>query len=127
MASSSNFSSHSQNPHCPTGQTKNLLLGFVSVREVRTLGASPHPHGVIGSPELGKKDAEEGAEEEDAEDIAMWGSIRIEADSSWGRADLGRIRFGGEQIRVIRRDLCVLSRLYPVNETKPAVTGEAPL
>ena len=94
MSSSSSFSSQSQNPHCPTGQTKNLLLGFVSVREVRTLGASPHPHGVIGSPELGKKVAEEGAEEEDAEDIAMWGSIRIEADSSWGEQIWGGLDLG---------------------------------
>ncbi|KAL4569673.1 hypothetical protein LXL04_025315 [Taraxacum kok-saghyz] len=59
IASISSFSSHSQNPHLPTGQTKNLLPGLAAVLDVRMRGVRPHPQGVFATTWFGKEEEEE--------------------------------------------------------------------
>ncbi|KAL4585546.1 hypothetical protein LXL04_010168 [Taraxacum kok-saghyz] len=59
ITSISTFSSHSQNPHLPTGQTKNLLPGLAAVLDVRIRGARPHPQGVLATTCFGKEEEEE--------------------------------------------------------------------
>ncbi|KAL4554042.1 hypothetical protein LXL04_039842 [Taraxacum kok-saghyz] len=82
IASISSFSSHSQIPHLPTGQTNNLLPGLAAVLDVRMRGVRPHPQGVFATTWFGKE------EEEEAVDI---GESDFQEEEERSSADLGSV------------------------------------